>query len=436
MKKRIVSIVLTCMMVLPLATFQVGASSSDARTISVNSLPEKAQLENMLGWLEFYFAFTGDWDSDDHGYDCRTIAQRRGNLFETLIRMPSGAEWYDEWSGKYYYTAVWDIYPGKRSQDLSGTFYNYMSDKSRIDWIMLNILNCSESDLSVLKSRCLNKKDADYGNKVTSYEENGYYYGSSFDIGWEMGWEKINFKLAKYDGTYYYVQFVPYWDWGEGYEPVGEYYATLGLKSIDGKTYWSIFANSSKEFVSFSSVGGFYDVQESDWFASDVQYAVDKKLMKGTSEQYFTPNGNTTRGQAVTILYRLAGSPSVTGSSGFSDVSSGAWYADAVQWASKNGISSGYGNGRFAPNDTLNREQLATMLFRYAQYKDLDTTSSGGLSKFTDSGKVSGYALDAMSWAVSNGLISGTNDGKLNPGSTATRAQLAAILHRFCENVK
>ena len=183
------------------------------------------------------------------------------------------------------------------------------------------------------------------------------------------------------------------------------------------------------------ALAGFNDVFEKDWFAKDVKYVVDKKLMNGTGDDMFSPGGTTTRGQAVTILYRLAGSPSVSGD-GFSDVKSSDWFYKAVQWASKNGIASGYGNGKFGPNDTLNREQLATMLYRYAQFKKLNTSSAGGLSQFSDSGSVSGYALDAMSWAVSKGLISGTSDGKLAPGSTATRAQLAAILHRFCENVK
>ena len=175
---------------------------------------------------------------------------------------------------------------------------------------------------------------------------------------------------------------------------------------------------------------------EKDWFANDVKYVVDKKLMTGTGNDLFSLNGKTTRSQAVTILYRLAGSPKVSDDSSFTDVKSGTWYTDAVQWAVKNGITSGYGNGKFGPNDTLNREQLATMLYRYAKFKKMNTTTIGGLSKFSDSGSISGYAIDAMSWAVSKGLISGTSDGKLTPGSTATRAQLAAILHRFCENVK
>lgn len=114
MKKRIISIILSCVMVLPLAGYQAEASSSDAWTISVNSLPEKAQLENLLGWLEFYFAFTENWESDDHSYDYRTVTKRRGNIFETLIRLPQSVEWYDEWSGKYFHTTEWDIYPGKK----------------------------------------------------------------------------------------------------------------------------------------------------------------------------------------------------------------------------------------------------------------------------------------------------------------------------------
>ena len=220
----------------------------------------------------------------------------------------------------------------------------------------------------------------------------------------------------------------------EGYN-AGYMYSRQGAYSVSGMTPTSKVLTALDSYVKSAMVAGFKDILSSDWFANDVKYVSQKNLMTGTGNDLFSPNGTTTRGQAVTILYRLAGSPSVSGD-GFSDVKSSDWFYKAVQWASKNGIASGYGNGKFGPNDTLNREQLATMLYRYAQFKKMNITTNGGLSKFSDSGSVSGYALDAMSWAVSKGLISGTSDGKLNPGSTATRAQLAAILHRFCENVK
>ena len=215
----------------------------------------------------------------------------------------------------------------------------------------------------------------------------------------------------------------------------GYTYIRQGAYYTHGMTPTSKVLSALESYSKSMMVAGFKDILTSDWFVNDVKYVSQKNLMTGTGNNLFSPSGKTSRGQAVTILYRLAGSPPVSGD-GFSDVKSSDWFYKAVQWASKNGIASGYGNGKFGPNDTLNREQLATMLYRYAQFKKMNTTTAGGLSKFSDSGSVSGYALDAMSWAVSKGLISGTSDGKLTPGATATRAQLAAILHRFGTNVK
>lgn len=183
-----------------------------------------------------------------------------------------------------------------------------------------------------------------------------------------------------------------------------------------------------------ASPSGFYDVTQSDWFAGDVAYAVDKGLMNGTDAHHFSPGVTMTRGMAVTLLYRLAGAPSVSGNS-FSDVKTSDWYGPAVQWASQNGIVSGYGGGRFGPNDTLTRQQFAAILYRYAQYKHYDTSISGDLSQYSDRGSVSSYAREAVTWAVGKNLISGTSSTTLTPGGSATRAQGVAILRRFDERI-
>ena len=435
MKKRILSIVLACLMVLPLATFHAGASSSDAKTIDVNSLPQKADLIDLLEWLELYIrSMNGNIPA--HAYDCRTITSRNDNTFEYLIWFPMEENWRK-------YPGTSHDFEGKTGLDPLRRFSKeglYMkASKAKVDWIMTNIFNCSQNDLNVLKARwkkesLLNGTDWSSKSGISGYgyEQNGYYYSLFCPSMGDYGWA-VTLKSAKYDGTYYYVEFDAT-NFTTG-RPERNY-ATLGLKTIDGKTYWSIFADSFNGFVYFDSVAGFYDVQGTDWFANDVKYVVDKKLMNGTSDQYFTPSGKTTRGQAVTILYRLAGSPKVSGVGSFTDVKSGTWYSEAVQWAVKNSIASGYGNGKFGPNDTLNRQQLATMLIRYAHLKNYDTKPSGDLSKFNDGNKVDSYAKTAMEWAVVTGLISGSSDGNLNPNGPATRAQLAAILHRFAENVR
>ena len=142
-----------------------------------------------------------------------------------------------------------------------------------------------------------------------------------------------------------------------------------------------------------------------------------------------------TRAMLAQVLYNLEGKPAATGAP-FQDVAPGQWYANAVAWAAENGIVSGYGNGRFGPNDPITREQLATILHRYASKKGYDTSASASLSGFSDSASVSGYAQEALSWAVGAKLVSGMGNNALNPAGTATRAQVATILMRFCENFK
>ena len=178
----------------------------------------------------------------------------------------------------------------------------------------------------------------------------------------------------------------------------------------------------------------FTDVSTSDWFYSDVMFVYENGLFSGTDSRSFSPNASMTRAMLVTVLYRLEGEPAGTGSSSFSDVSSGSYYEKAVAWAAANGIVTGTGSTSFSPDAKVTREQLAAILYRYAQYKKLDTDAGAKLDSFSDAGNVSGYASEALSWAVSEGLINGAS-GRLMPKGDATRAQVAAILHRFVENV-
>ena len=178
----------------------------------------------------------------------------------------------------------------------------------------------------------------------------------------------------------------------------------------------------------------FTDVSTSDWFYSDVMFVYENGLFSGTDSRSFSPNASMTRAMLVTVLYRLEGEPAGTGSSSFSDVCSGSYYEKAVAWATANGIVTGTGSTSFSPDAKVTREQLAAILYRYAQYKKLGTDAGAKLDSFSDAGNVSGYASEALSWAVSEGLINGAS-GRLMPKGDATRAQVAAILHRFVENV-
>lgn len=181
----------------------------------------------------------------------------------------------------------------------------------------------------------------------------------------------------------------------------------------------------------------FADVNAGDWFYRDVLFSYEKGLISGMDTAVFAPYANTTRAQIAVIFYRMEGSPAVEGENSFTDVvrdSGTAWFYDAVTWAQKNGIMGGYGNSSFAPNDPITREQLAAIFYRYAQYKGYDTTQGGmAIREFDDYESISDYAMGAMAWAVNTGLVKGDSN-LLYPKGTATRAELAALFHRFAEN--
>lgn len=178
----------------------------------------------------------------------------------------------------------------------------------------------------------------------------------------------------------------------------------------------------------------FTDVRETDWFYDDIVFAYENGLFSGTTATTFSPYAPMTRAMLVTVLYRLEGEPAVTGRSGFSDVTIGSYYEAAVTWAADNGIVNGTSAVTFSPSENVTREQMAAILCRYAQYKQYGTSASASLSAFSDAAAVSTYAKAPLSWAVAEKLVNGT-DGKLLPRASATRAQVAAILHRFVENI-
>ena len=180
----------------------------------------------------------------------------------------------------------------------------------------------------------------------------------------------------------------------------------------------------------------FSDVNKGDWFYEDVAYVYTQGLMGFTSMNLFSPNKTTTRGMVVTILYRLDGSPAVSSSCPFDDVPSGAYYRDAAIWAVENGITKGYGNDLFKPNDSITREQLATFLYRYAKYKGIDVSvgEDTDILSYKDAQSISEYAFPAMQWLCDKGIMQGSN-GNLKPAGNGTRAQIAALLHRFCEKI-
>ena len=177
----------------------------------------------------------------------------------------------------------------------------------------------------------------------------------------------------------------------------------------------------------------FKDVKEDDWFSPYVKDVVERGLMNGIGDDQFGPMLPFSRAMLAAVLYRMAGSPAVEERASFSDVSESAWYADAVSWAAKNQIIFGYSDGKFGPNDPVTREQMATMIWRFAKYQGLDVSASADLSGYQDAGSISKWALEAMRWANAVGLMNGRSADLLVPTGELTRAEAAAILSRYCD---
>ena len=182
----------------------------------------------------------------------------------------------------------------------------------------------------------------------------------------------------------------------------------------------------------------FEDVASGAWYESAVRYAYFHNIMEGMSATTFQPNGTLTRAMAVQILYNLEGQPDISGENlryPYEDVNAQAWYGNAVYWARITGVATGYGDGTFQPTDSITRQEFAQMLYNYAKYKGYDLTAAGDLTAFPDGSEVQEWAVPAMAWANGNQLINGHDDGTLEPGGTATRAQAAAVLMRFDQDL-
>ena len=241
-------------------------------------------------------------------------------------------------------------------------------------------------------------------------------------------------KVTKEKGTTVDLgQYVPT---REGYTFAGWYSdeaLTQKVTSVKLNANTTVYAKWTENAV--TPTLPFTDVKSGDWFYEAVQYVYDKGMMTGVSADRFAPASTTTRGMIVTILYRLENEPAVSGGSAFTDVENGAWYADAVAWAAANDIVNGTSATTFAPNSPITREQMAAILYRYAAYKGYDVSQKADLSGYTDAASISGYAKDALAWANAQKLITGVTDTTLNPQGSATRAQVATILMRLCETV-
>ena len=263
----------------------------------------------------------------------------------------------------------------------------------------------------------------DYNPPVT-------YYTLRFETG---GGSDIPSVQGTYNTYIDLTKYVPTW---RGHAFIGWYSERSLTNKVSGVCLTkdvTVYAGWRMDENPGTGVNPFTDISEKDWFYGDVMFVYENGLMLGTSKTLFSPHGTAMRGMMATILWRMEGSPVPKGKNSFTDVEAGKWYADAITWTTENGIFAGYGKDKFCPDDPITREQLAAIFYRYADYKGYDLTVKGDLDKFKDADKITDYAKTAMQWAVGSGLVKGKSCNLLDPQGTATRAEIAAMLHRFIE---
>ena len=256
------------------------------------------------------------------------------------------------------------------------------------------------------------------------------YYTLRFETG---GGSDVPSVREAYNTYIDLTKYVPTW---RGHTFIGWYSERSLMNKVSGVYLtkdMTVYASWRVDENPGTGANPFTDVSEKDWFYGDVMFVYENGLMLGTSKTLFSPHGTATRGMMATILWRMEGSPAPKGKNSFTDVEAGKWYADAITWTAENGIFAGYGKDKFGPDDPITREQLAAIFYRYADYKGYDLTVKGNLDKFKDADKITDYAKTAMQWAVGSGLVKGKSGNLLDPQGTATRAEIAAMLHRFIE---
>ena len=259
------------------------------------------------------------------------------------------------------------------------------------------------------------------------------------DINTVTEWEYSTIDLDEYVPEKEGYKFVGWYDDEDFEKKIDEVYLTEDT-TVYAK--WEKIAEEvpeepdETEEIKETETISFKDVKERDWFYEAVSYAVENGLMSGMSEDIFAPNTPLTREMLAVVLYNVEGQPESTEANTFTDVKGDMWYTDAILWANENGIVAGYDNGAYGVGDLITREQFATILYRYAQFKGYDTTQGGmAVREFSDYENISDYARPAMAWAVNADIMGGMDDGTLMPQGKATRAEAATMLMNFCKNV-
>ncbi len=399
---------------------------------------------------EYYFGHIPYNKILNHGETYYEIVVQNKKIKLQTITLPPGVTWYEGYydiNDKYYakekrvdndkytftvvnYKTAKEVYIGESYEELMYTKYHnnqyYIVYLDVTGDFKLKIYNTAfelKEEVDLLKSpgfKYMNGMDL-------GFTESGYYV--KFDA--VASTNDVNYVatfLLKYDNNHKLINYYRYGDSTNSFVGdivyIGNNRFLLGTKDS--------YCILNLDYVTADTSLPFIDVYRSKWFFSAVKWTYENGLLTGTSDTEFSPNDPMTRGMLVTVLYRMEGRPSISANTKFADVISSKYYAKAIAWASSQNIVSGYSNGKFGPEDSITREQLAKVLYLYADYKGYDVTAKESLSAFNDASNVSSYAKKYMQWAVAEGLIKGSN-GKLKPKGEATRAEIAAILKRFVE---
>ena len=365
--------------------------------IDTKNLKLSVDLDERHGKLKYYDDDEEKWVT----YDDETWTLSKGDKVEFKAVPDSG------------YKAVWQLGSGSKT---SATYYDVtyrdMDGKNRT--LHVDFVKKSSSDVDDYPTLTFDITGGKHGTVYRGTRE--YEHGDVISIKKN---DKMTFK-AKADKGY-----VAVWTYkGDTY--VGDEY-TVKMGANDAKLYVEFM---DKDDIRLTELP-FRDVSKRDWYYDDVVYVYRKGYMDGMSSTRFGGELNTTRGQIVTILWRLTGEPRATKRNPFTDVSSSQYYYDAISWAYDAGVVDGFDAHTFKPDQNVTREQLAAILYRYAKYMNLSTSGSAYLAKYKDADKIANWAYDAMAWANYRGLINGTSATRIDPKGYATRAQIAAILHRF-----
>lgn len=365
--------------------------------IDTKNLKLSVDLDERHGKLKYYDDDEEKWVT----YDDEYWTLSKGDKVEFKAVPDSG------------YKAVWQLGSGSKT---SATYYDVtyrdMDGKNRT--LHVDFVKKSSSDVDDYPTLTFDITGGKHGTVYRGTRE--YEDGDVISIKKN---DKMTFK-AKADKGY-----VAVWTYkGDTY--VGDEY-TVKMGANDAKLYVEFM---DKDDIRLTELP-FRDVSKRDWYYDDVVYVYRKGYMDGMSSTRFGGELNTTRGQIVTILWRLTGEPRATKRNPFTDVSSSQYYYDAISWAYDAGVVDGFDAHTFKPDQNVTREQLAAILYRYAKYMNLSTSGSAYLAKYTDADKIANWAYDAMAWANYRGLINGTSATRIDPKGYATRAQIAAILHRF-----